>query len=83
MVFLERNTNVLAFRVQSGIPVVPYVTRFGGEDAVVAAEFAVFAGEPRGAALAEDDVAGDHIFACFLSCLAKRSGLCLVAIVFG
>jgi hypothetical protein len=30
---------------------------------MIAAEFAVFAGKPRGAALPEDDVAWDNVFA--------------------
>jgi hypothetical protein len=40
---------------------------------VVAAEFAVFAGEPGGTALAEDDVAWDDEFACEVLMLAFGS----------
>lgn len=64
MFLLERNANILSLWVFLGIPVVPYVTRFCGEDAVVSSKFAVLAGEPGGAALAEDDVSWNHILAC-------------------
>ena len=46
------------------VAVVSHVPGLGCEDAVVAAELAVFTGEPRCAALAEDDVSGDDEFAC-------------------
>jgi hypothetical protein len=64
VLFIECDANVLSFRVLARVLVVPHVARFGREDAVVAPEFAVLTREPRRAALAEDDVAGDDVFAC-------------------
>lgn len=61
MTALEYHTDVLAFWVLQGVFVVFYVARLGGVDGVVAAHGAVVAWEPFGAALAEDDVAGDHV----------------------
>jgi hypothetical protein len=53
----------LAVRVLVWIAVVADVSRAEGVDAVVAAHGAVFAGVPRRAALAEDDVARYDVFA--------------------
>jgi hypothetical protein len=63
VVFLECDANVLALRVDAWVFIVADIAGFSCEDAVVAAEFAVLAGEPRSAALAEDDVARNYIFA--------------------
>jgi hypothetical protein len=64
VLLVQCHADVLAFRVLARVLVVPHVAGFCCEDAMVAPEFAVFAGEPRGAALAEDDVAGDDVLAC-------------------
>lgn len=64
MLLLQRNANILPFRMQFRIAVISYVSRFCGEDAVVSSEFAVLAGEPRRPALAEDDVSWDNVFTC-------------------
>lgn len=61
---LEHDTDVLAFRVLQGVFVVFHVARLGGVDCVVATHGAVVAWEPFRAALAEDDVAGDHVLFC-------------------
>jgi hypothetical protein len=63
VVFLEGDANVLALGVDAWVFVVSNVAGFSGEDAVVASEFAVLAREPCGAALAEDNVAWNYIFA--------------------
>jgi hypothetical protein len=62
MVFLQCYANVLALRVQIRVLVVSNVSRLHGEDAVIAAEFAVLAGKPGCAALAEYNVAGYYVF---------------------
>ena len=62
MVLLQCNANVLSLWVLSWVFVISHVPRLGSEDAVIAAEFAVFTGEPRGASLAEDNVSWYHIF---------------------
>lgn len=62
--FAERNANVLSLWVQPWVPVVPDPAFLCSEDAVVATEFAVFAGIPVGATLAEYDCARDYVFAC-------------------
>ena len=64
MVFLEGDTNVLPLWVFLRVTVVSYVTRLCREDAVVAAEFAVFAGKPGRSSLSEDDVSWDDILSC-------------------
>lgn len=64
MFLLQRHANVLPLWMAPRVLVVPHVAALGREDAVVAPEFAVFAGKPAGAALPEDDVAGDDVFAC-------------------
>ena len=62
LVFLvEDDADVLALGVAGGIPVVLDVAGLEGVDGVVAAETAVLAGVPYGAALLVDDVAGDDI----------------------
>lgn len=61
---LEHDANVLALGVLGGIAVVFHVARLDGVDGVVTAHAAVVAGEPVGAALTEDDVAGDDILFC-------------------
>jgi len=61
VVFLEGDTNVLPLWVFLRVTVVSYVTRLCGEDAVVAAEFAVFAGKPGRSSLSEDDVSRNDI----------------------
>lgn len=61
---LEHDTDVLAFRVLQWVFVVFHVARLGGVDCVVATHGAVVAWEPFRAALAEDDVAGDHVLFC-------------------
>jgi hypothetical protein len=61
--FLERYADVLSVGMFPWVFVVSYVTALCRKDAVVAAKFAVLAWEPRSAALAENDVAGDYIFA--------------------
>lgn len=63
MVLLERDANVLSIGMSSGVFVVSYISALRRKDAVIAAEFAVLAGEPCGAALAEYNVARDYIFA--------------------
>lgn len=65
LVALEDNTDVLAFGVLQGVFVVFNVAWLGGVDGVVAAHCAVVAWEPFGAALAEDDVARDHVLFCW------------------
>jgi hypothetical protein len=64
---LKHNTDILTFRVLQGIFVVFYVARLSGVDGVIASHAAVVAGEPFGAALAEDDVARDYVLFCFCS----------------
>ncbi len=59
----ERDADVLPFWVQTRVSVVPNPAFLCGEDAVVAPEFAVFAGIPVRAALAEYDCAWDYVFA--------------------
>jgi hypothetical protein len=66
VVFLEGDTDVLPLWVFIRVTVVPYVTRLCSEDAVIAAEFAVLAGEPRRASLPEDDVSWDNILSCYV-----------------
>ena len=61
---LKHHTDVLAFRVLEGVFVVFDVARLSGVDGVVAAHCAVVAWKPFGAALAEDDVAGDYVLFC-------------------
>jgi hypothetical protein len=65
LVALERNAYVLSFGMQLRIFVVFHIARFGGIDSMVATHGAVGAGEPVGAALAEDDVSWDDILFCF------------------
>lgn len=73
---LKHYTDVLTFRVLERVFVVFDVAGLSGVDGVVAAHCAVVAGEPFGAALAEDDVAWDYVLfysscqslSCFLSC---------------
>lgn len=67
LVALEYNTNVLAFWVLQRVFVVFYVAGLGGVDGVVASHAAVVAWEPFRAALAEDDVARDHVLFCVQS----------------
>lgn len=50
--------------MQARVAVVFHEPLLQREDGVVAAHADVFAGEPEGAALAEDDVAGDYVFVC-------------------
>jgi hypothetical protein len=64
VVLLESYTNVLAFWVLEGVLVVADVSRLGGKNAVITTKFAVLAGEPMRAALAEDDVARNHVLSC-------------------
>lgn len=64
MVFFERDADVLSLRMLAWVFVVPYVSGFCCEDAVISSEFAVFAGEPVRATLAEDDVAWNDVLAC-------------------
>lgn len=61
---IECNTDVLPLGVQKGIAVVFYVPGGFGEKGVVAADADICAGEPVGAALAEEDVAGDDVLVC-------------------
>lgn len=64
MVALENHADVFPLRMFEGVAVVFDVAGFTRKDCVVAAHIAVVTGEPVGAALAEDDVAGDHVFFC-------------------
>lgn len=66
MLLLQRYANVLPLRVLARVAVVAYVAGLGREDAVVAPELAVFAGEPVSPALAEYYVAGDYEFSCII-----------------
>ena len=75
MVFLKGDTNVLSLWVFPWVTVVPDITRLCSKDAVIATEFAVLAGKPRCASLAEDDVSWDNILSCIAvshACLTKR-----------
>jgi hypothetical protein len=56
---LKHDAYVPTFRVTKWVTVVANVALLCGEDGVVAAYVAIFAGEPFGAALAVDDDAWD------------------------
>ena len=87
---LKHYTDVLAFRVLEGVFVVFDVAWLSGVDGVVAAHCAVVAGEPFGAALAEDDVAWDYVLFCCFSLLSVSDlfflpvvsclGLCMLVV---
>lgn len=64
MLLLQRHADILPLRMPPRVLVVSYVAALGREDAVVSSEFAVLTGEPCCAPLAEDNVAGDDVFAC-------------------
>lgn len=68
MIFLQCYANVLSLRMSIRVAVVSYVSRLRSEDAVIAAELAVLARKPCGAALAEYDVAWNDILACSYHC---------------
>lgn len=61
---LKHNADVLSLRVLFGVLVVLDVSAFCRIDSVVSPHRTVVAREPVGAALAEYDVAGDHILLC-------------------
>jgi hypothetical protein len=82
VVFLKSDTNVLSLWVLPRVAIVPYVARLCSEDAVIAAKFAILAGEPRCASLPKDDVSWDDILAYnaisladLTSCLDKQTHL--------
>ncbi len=61
MVSLEDNADVLPLWVLVRVLVILHVAGLRGIDGVVATHGAVFAGEPMGAALAEDDISRNDI----------------------
>jgi hypothetical protein len=75
MFFLQRNADILPLRMHARILIIPDIPALRRKDAMISSELAVFAGEPCCAALPEDDVAGDYVFACFASkSLAEAKG---------
>ena len=64
LIFVENDANVLSLGMFQGIAVVANVAGFYSEYTVVSSEFAVLAGEPGCATLAENYIARDDEFAC-------------------